>query len=91
MVREVARSQQLQTQVEDVREAFAIVQRVIEEGQASGAFRRTLDARLASWIFYGGLEEVLTGWVLGQLPDSEEDVARAEHTAIDLALRGLTA
>jgi TetR/AcrR family transcriptional regulator, fatty acid metabolism regulator protein len=91
MVREVARSQQLQTQVEDVREAFAIVQRVIEEGQASGAFRRTLDARLASWIFYGGLEEVLTGWVLGQLPDSEEDVAKAEHTAIDLALRGLTA
>jgi TetR/AcrR family transcriptional regulator, fatty acid metabolism regulator protein len=91
MVREVARSQHLQTQVEDVREAFAIVQRVIEEGQASGAFRRTLDARLASWIFYGGLEEVLTGWVLGQLPDSEEDVARAEHTAIDLVLRGLTA
>jgi AcrR family transcriptional regulator len=91
MVREVARSQQLQTQVEDVREAFAIVQRVIEEGQASGAFRRTLDARLASWIFYGGLEEVLTGWVLGQLPDSEEDVAKAEHTAIDLALCGLTA
>jgi TetR/AcrR family fatty acid metabolism transcriptional regulator len=91
MVREVARSQQLQAQVDDVREAFAIVQRVIEEGQVSGAFRRELDARLASWIFYGGLEEVLTGWVLGQLPDSEEDVARAERTAIDLALRGLTA
>ena len=41
MVREVARSQQLQGQVDDVREAFAIVQRVIEEGQATGAFRRT--------------------------------------------------
>ncbi|MDH4101907.1 MAG: TetR/AcrR family transcriptional regulator [Thermoleophilia bacterium] len=91
MVREVARSQQLQAQVEDVREAFVIVQRVIEEGQASGAFRKELDARLASWVFYGGLEEVLTGWVLGQLPDSEEDVARAERTAIDLALRGLSA
>jgi AcrR family transcriptional regulator len=91
MVREVARSQQLQAQVEDVREAFAIVQRVIEEGQAAGAFRKELDARLASWVFYGGLEEVLTGWVLGQLPDSEEDVARAERTAIDLALRGLSA
>ena len=89
MVREVARSQQLQAQVEDVREAFAVVQRVIEEGQASGAFRSGVDARLASWIFYGGLEEVLTGWVLGQLPDSEGDVARAERTAIEIALRGL--
>lgn len=89
MVREVARSQQLQDRVDEVREAFAIVQRVIEEGQAAGDFRRDVDARLASWIFYGGLEEVLTGWVLGQLPDSEEDVADAERAAIAIASRGL--
>jgi AcrR family transcriptional regulator len=90
MVREVARSQLLQGQVEDVREAFAILQRVIEQGQAEGSFRRDLDARLASWVVYGGLEEVLTGWVLGQLPDGEEEVARAERVAVELALRGLT-
>lgn len=91
MVREVARSHQLRDRVEEVREAFAIVQRIVEEGQAAGMFRRDLDARLASWLFYGGLEEVLTGWVLGQLPDGEDDVARAERTAIDLALGGLRA
>ena len=90
MVREVARSHQLQDRVDEVREAFAIVQRIVEEGQAEGVFRRDVDARLASWIFYGGLEEVLTGWVLGQLPDSEDDVARAERTAVDVALRGLS-
>lgn len=89
MVREVARSQQLQDRVDEVREAFAIVQRVIERGQAEGAFRGDVDARLASWIFYGGLEEVLTGWVLGQLPDSEDDVAEAERAAIAIASRGL--
>ncbi len=91
MVREVARSPQLQAQVDEVREAFAIVQRVIEEGQAAGTFRRNVDAQLASWIVYGGLEEVLTGWVLGQLPDGDEEVARAEQTAIELALGGLSA
>jgi TetR/AcrR family transcriptional regulator, fatty acid metabolism regulator protein len=90
MVREVARSQQLQAQVEDVREAFAIVQRVVEAGQEEGTVRPDVDARLASWLFYGGLEEVLTGWVLAQLPDGEDDVARAERTAIELALHGLT-
>ena len=89
MVREVARSQQLQDRVDEVREAFAIVERVIVEGQASGHFRRDLDARLASWIFYGGLEEVLTGWVLGQLPDGEDDVAAAERVAIEIVSRGL--
>ena len=91
MVREVARSPQLQAQVEEVREAFAIVQRIVEQGQAEGTFRSDVDARLASWIVYGGLEEVLTGWVLGQLPDGEEEVARAERTAIDLAIGGLRA
>ena len=89
MVRDVARSPQLQVQVDEVREAFAIVQRVIERGQEEGTFRADVDARLASWIVYGGLEEVLTGWVLGQLPYGDEEVARAERTAIDLALRGL--
>jgi TetR/AcrR family transcriptional regulator, fatty acid metabolism regulator protein len=91
MVREVARSPQLQAQVDEVREAFAILQRVIEQGQSEGTFRPDLDARLASWIVYGGLEEVLTGWVLGQLPDGEDEVARAEKTAIELALDGLRA
>jgi TetR/AcrR family fatty acid metabolism transcriptional regulator len=89
MVREVARSQLLQEQVEDVREAFTILQRVIEEGQSTGAFRRDIDARLASWVVYGGLEEILTGWVLGQLPDGEDAVTRAERTAVEIALRGL--
>ncbi len=89
MVREVARSPQLQMQVAEVREAFAIVQRVIEHGQRDGVFRDDVDPLFASWIVYGGLEEVLTGWVLGGLPDGDEDVAQAERTAIALALGGL--
>jgi AcrR family transcriptional regulator len=89
MVREVARSPQLQGQVDEIREGFLVIQRVIERGQETGAFRRDLDARLASWFFYGGLEELLTGWVLGQLPDGVEDVARAERTVIDLVCGGL--
>ena len=89
MVREVARSPQLQTQVAEVREVFAIIARVIAQGQSEGAFRQDVDPLFASWIVYGGLEEVLTGWVLGGLPDGDEDVARAERTAIELALGGL--
>jgi TetR/AcrR family transcriptional regulator, fatty acid metabolism regulator protein len=91
MVREVARSRLLQEEVEGVREAFAIVQRIVEQGQREGRFRPDLDPRLASWLVYGGLEEVLTGWVLGQLPDGDEAVASAERTAIGLVLGGLRA
>jgi TetR/AcrR family transcriptional regulator, fatty acid metabolism regulator protein len=90
MVREVARSPQLQRQVDEIRAVFLVIQRVIERGQADGTFRSELDPRLASWIFYGGLEEVMTGWVMGGLPDGDEDVARAERTVIDLVCGGLT-
>ena len=89
MVREVARSPQLQAQVDEIRAGFQVIQRVIERGQADGTFRPELDARLASWSFYGGLEELLTGWVLGQLPDGVEEVARAERTVVDLVCGGL--
>jgi hypothetical protein len=90
MVREVARSPHLQEQVDELRAGFLVIQRVIERGQADGSFRADIDARLASWVFYGGLEELLTGWVLGQLPDGDEEVARAERTVVELVCGGLT-
>ncbi len=91
MVREVARSQHLLGQVEDIGEAFLTIQRVIEQGQRSGELRQDVHPRLASWIFYGGLEEILTGWVLGTLPDGDEEVARAERTVVDVVCGGLVA
>ena len=91
MVREVARSPHLQGQVDEIREGFTTIQRVIERGQAEGSFRADLDARLASWIVYGSLEELLTGWVLGQLPDGDEDVARAEATVLSFVQSALAA
>ena len=91
MVREVARSAHLQTQVDDVRAAIASIQRVIEEGQREGVFDAELEPRLTAWIVYGGLEELLTGWVLGLLPEGDEAVARAERTVVDVVLGGLRA
>jgi TetR/AcrR family transcriptional regulator, fatty acid metabolism regulator protein len=91
LVREVARSPQLQGRVEELGRAFDAIERIVVRGQAEGDFRSDLDPRLASWIFYGALEELLTGWVLGQLPDSDEDVERAERTLVDVVCGGLAA
>jgi TetR/AcrR family fatty acid metabolism transcriptional regulator len=91
LVREVARSEQVQRRVDEIAEVFRAIARIVEHGQAEGEFRPDVDARLASWIFYGALEEILTGWVLGQLPDGEEDVARAERTILEVIRGGLAA
>ena len=51
--------------------------------------RSDVDARLASFVFYGALEEVLTGWVLGTLDDGDEQIARAERTVVEIVCGGL--
>jgi TetR/AcrR family transcriptional regulator, fatty acid metabolism regulator protein len=90
LVREVARSPQLGGRVDEIERAFAVLERIIERGQREGELRRDLDARLAAWIVYGALEEILTGWVLGTLPDGDEGVAEAERTIAQVLSGGLT-
>jgi TetR/AcrR family transcriptional regulator, fatty acid metabolism regulator protein len=89
LVREIGRSPQVQTKVDELGQAFTTIERIVARGQRDGTFRTDLDARLLSWIFYGGIEEILTGWVLGQLPDRDEDVARAERTVVDVVCDGM--
>jgi TetR/AcrR family fatty acid metabolism transcriptional regulator len=91
LVREVTRSPQLQNEVDEIAHAFAALERIVVRGQERGELRRDLDARLASWAFYGALEEILTGWVYERLPDDDEATARAEQTVVSLLLDGLNA
>lgn len=90
LVREVTRSpEQLQQQVEEIGHAYQALERIVAAGQATGEFRPDLDAKIAATVFYGALEETLTGWVMGQLPESDEDIQRAEQNVSDLLCRGL--
>ena len=91
LVREVARSPQLGGQVDEIEKAFAAIERIVERGQRDGELRRDLNARLVAWIVYGALEEVLTGWVLGTLPDGDESVAEAERAIVEVLSGGLLA
>jgi TetR/AcrR family fatty acid metabolism transcriptional regulator len=89
LVLEVTRSQLLPGEMDEIAASFAAIQEIVERGQADGSIRADLDARLASYVFYGAVEELLTGWVLGRLPDSEEDVASAERTLVEIVNGGL--
>ena len=89
LVREITRSPHLQDETKEIGEAFAALERIVSRGQEVGAFRADLEPRLCSIIFYGALEELLTGWVLGQLPDEDEDVERAIRTVATVVCGGL--
>ena len=89
VVREIVRTPDLQKRMPEINESFDAIERIVARGQEDGEFRADVDARLVSFVFYGALEEILTGWVLGELADGEEDVARAERTIVDVLCGGL--
>ena len=91
LVREIARSPAVDSRINEVRGVFVSLERMIGAAQQRGEVRQDCNAQLAAWAVYGALEEILTGWVLGQLPADEEDVERAVVTVVDVAHAGLAA
>jgi TetR/AcrR family transcriptional regulator, fatty acid metabolism regulator protein len=91
LVREIARSPQVGETVDEVGGVFRVLARMIDVARDRGEVRADCDPTLAAWAVYGALEEILTGWVLGQLPREEEDVERAIATVVAVASAGLAA
>jgi len=91
LVREIARSPQVGQRVDEISVVFRALERMIVAARERGEVRAECDATFATWAVYGALEEILTGWVLGQLPAEEEDVERAVATVVDVASAGLAA
>lgn len=91
LVREITRSPHIQDELDEIGQAFATLERMIRRGQTDGTFRLDLDPKLAAWMLYGALEEVLTGWVLGQLPDDAAAVSAAEREVTATMIGGLGA
>ena len=90
-MREIARSPEMQERIGDLVKPIEAIRRIIERGQANGEFRADLDPALAAVVFYGGIDELLTGWVLGQLPSGDAEVEAAEHTVIEVLAAGFSA
>jgi TetR/AcrR family transcriptional regulator, fatty acid metabolism regulator protein len=47
-----------------LREYLGIIRGIIAAGQSSGVFRREINATLAAKLFFGGLDEMATNWIL---------------------------
>ena len=91
VVREIARSPQVSSRVEELVRPIGAIRRIIERGQRNGELRRDLDADTAAIVFYGGIDELVSGWVLGRIVGNEETVAAAERHVVELATGGLSA
>ena len=91
VIREIARSAHLAERATELLRPVGVIRRIIERGQAAGDFRRDLDAETAAIVFYGGVDELISGWVLGRLAGDERNVAAAERHVVEMLTTALAA
>jgi TetR/AcrR family transcriptional regulator, fatty acid metabolism regulator protein len=89
VVREFGRSPEVAERIGVLAQPIFAIERVIARGVERGEFRQDIDPRFAATVVYGSIDELLTAWVLGRLPGSEEDVAAAEKTLLEISFLGL--
>lgn len=69
-----------------LRDYLAVIQQTIEDGQRRGHLRKAINARTASKVFFGALDEMATNWVLSHrryaLADQADEV-------VDILVGGL--
>jgi TetR/AcrR family fatty acid metabolism transcriptional regulator len=71
-----------------LRDYLGIIRGIIVSGQASGAFRREINATLAAKLFFGGLDEMATNWMLSTRKYS---LASQAGAIVDLFVNGAAA
>ncbi len=77
------------THLPEISQAYDLIAKIVSDAQEQGAFRRDVDALFASMWFYGAIEQLLSGWVFGLIPDGESDFDRARVMVVDTICGGL--
>jgi TetR/AcrR family transcriptional regulator, fatty acid metabolism regulator protein len=67
---------------------FTLISSVLEEGVASGQFRRDLPVKVATKMLFGAMDQMATSWVLGK---RGYRLAATAPTVADLFLQGIAA
>ena len=69
-----------------LREYLGIIRAIVVAGQARGVFRREINPTLAAKLFFGGLDEMATNWILSQ---RKYALAAEADAIVDLFVGGL--
>jgi TetR/AcrR family transcriptional regulator, fatty acid metabolism regulator protein len=78
-----------QTHLGQIREAYRLIGEIVIQAQQEGVFKQDIDAEFAAMSFYGAIEQVLTGWIFGLLPEGDEYFERAKKLVLETVCGGL--
>jgi TetR/AcrR family fatty acid metabolism transcriptional regulator len=76
---------------EKIAEAYVLIGEIVSRAQDEGTFKREVSPRFAALAFYGAIEQVLTGWIFGMLPEGEAEYEQAKASIVETICGGLDA
>jgi AcrR family transcriptional regulator len=72
-----------------IREAYDMIGQIVGRAQRDGTFKPEISPDFAALMFYGAIEQLLSGWIFDMLPESEEDFENAKALVVEAICGGL--
>jgi AcrR family transcriptional regulator len=77
------------THLPEIREAYDQIAKIVADAQAAGEFRDDVSPDFAAMLFYGAIEQLLTGWIFEVVPASDADFETAKGLVVETICGGL--
>ena len=77
------------THLPEIRKAYDLVADIVSDAQHAGEFRDDVDPNFSAMVFYGAIEQLLTGWIFDLIPATDEDYERAKQLVVETICGGL--
>jgi AcrR family transcriptional regulator len=72
-----------------IREAYDMIGQIVDKAQREGVFKPDISSDFAALMFYGAIEQLLSGWIFDVIPQSEEDFEQAKSLVVEAICGGL--
>jgi len=77
------------THLPEIREAYDQIAKIVADAQEAGEFRDDVSPDFAAMLFYGAIEQLLTGWIFEVVPASDDDFETAKGLVVETICAGL--
>jgi TetR/AcrR family transcriptional regulator, fatty acid metabolism regulator protein len=74
-----------------IREAYTMIAAIVDSARRDGSFKADISADFAAMCFYGAIEQLLSGWIFGYLPETDAEFERAKALVVETICGGLEA
>lgn len=77
------------THLQEINRAYELIAKIVSDGQELGTFREDIDPAFAAMVFYGAIEQLLSGWIFGVIPGSDRNFDEARELTVRTICHGL--